>query len=185
MRWEMLFGDLEAQAEALSTAERAAEVEERTRIEFGRSSLSDRLRPAIGDQLQLSCVGAAAVRGRLARLGAQWCLVDEGAGREAVVALSAVSVVSGLGRFSAAGSRADLIESRLPMAHILRAMVRDRSTVRVELTDATALDGTLDRVGADFIEVASHAAGEARRRAEVRARLVVATRCLAVVRRRR
>jgi hypothetical protein len=183
MRWEGLFADLEAQAEALSAAERAAEVEERTRHEFGQASLSDRLRPAVGQDLQLSCEGGATVRGRLVRLGGQWCLIDEGAGREAVVALSAVSVIAGLGRLSAPADSAGLVESRLGMPHILRALARDRSTVRIQLKDASTLDGTMDRVGADFVEVAAHAAGESRRRAEVRAILVVATGGLAVVRR--
>jgi hypothetical protein len=48
MRWDALFADLEAQAEALERAERAAEVDERARIEVGALGLLERLRPAIG-----------------------------------------------------------------------------------------------------------------------------------------
>ena len=40
--------------------------------------------------------------------------------------------------------------------------------MRIDLNDGTTLDATIDRVGADFVEVAEHAAGEPRRRTEVR-----------------
>ena len=51
------------------------------------------------------------------------------------------------------------------------------------MTDATILSGTIDRVGADFVEIAAHAVGEERRRADVRELVVVALTGLALVRR--
>ncbi len=48
MRWDGLFADLEAQASALETAERAGEVDERVRSELARLPLIGRLHPAIG-----------------------------------------------------------------------------------------------------------------------------------------
>jgi hypothetical protein len=51
------------------------------------------------------------------------------------------------------------------------------------LTDATAVDGTIDRVGADFVEIALHAPGEVRRRTEVREVLVMALGELVAIRR--
>ena len=48
VRWDELFADLEAQADALAVAERAGEVDERMRIELGGLALGDRLRAAIG-----------------------------------------------------------------------------------------------------------------------------------------
>jgi len=65
----------------------------------------------------------------------------------------------------------------------LRGIARDRSAVRLLLRDGSALAGTVDRVGADFVELAAHPAGELRRRVEVRDVLVVPTAALAVVRR--
>jgi hypothetical protein len=53
----------------------------------------------------------------------------------------------------------------------------------VELVDGTALDATIDRVGADFVEVATHAAGELRRRGEVRDVEVIPTAGIAAIRR--
>jgi hypothetical protein len=55
----------------------------------------------------------------------------------------------------------------------LRAIARDRTPVAVLLRDATTVAGTLDRVGADYIDVAEHAPQEPRRSgAVVRARTI-------------
>ncbi len=78
MRWDLLFGDLESQAAALQSATRDAEVDERTRIELGRIRLVERLLPAVGRLIRVSCRGVT-VNGTLARVGAQWLLVDEDA----------------------------------------------------------------------------------------------------------
>ncbi|HZE48427.1 MAG TPA: hypothetical protein VE074_02630, partial [Jatrophihabitantaceae bacterium] len=60
---------------------------------------------------------------------------------------------------------------------------RDRSAVRIGDRSGVTIDGTIDRLGADFIEVAEHAAGESRRPADVRDVLVIPLAALAVVRR--
>jgi hypothetical protein len=182
-RWDGLFDDLEAQVQALDLAERAGEVDERARIELARIRLIDRLRPAIGLALRVRCAADITVAGRLVRVGSQWLLIEEPARRQALVTLAAIVSVSGLSRLAAAPDSEGVIESRLGLAHALRGIARDRSPVRIDLLDGTGLAGTIDRVGADFIELASHAAGEARRRAEVREVLVVAVAALAVVRR--
>jgi hypothetical protein len=183
MRWDQLFADLEAQADALDLLERGGEIDERARIELSRVALFDRLRPGVGQVVRVRCPAGVTVGGRLVRVGAQWLLVDEAGGRQALVVASAIMVVSGLGRLAASPGSQGVVESRLGLAHALRGIARDRSPVRLELVDGTSLDGTIDRVGADFVELAAHAAGEARRRAEVRELVVVATAALAVVRR--
>ena len=183
-RWEALFADLEAQAAALDVAERAAEVEERSRLEIGRIRLVDRLRPAVGTAVRLRCIGADGVAGRLVCVGPDWLLVLDEAGREAVVATAALLSASGLGRLSTVPESESLVESRLGLRHALRGIARDRSAVRISVLDGSAIDGTIDRLGADFVEVAQHAAGELRRRDEVREVAVVPLAALAVVRRR-
>jgi hypothetical protein len=49
--------------------------------------------------------------------------------------------------------------------------------------DGSVLDATIDRVGTDFLEAAVHAAGEARRRSEVREVVLIPYAALAAVRR--
>jgi hypothetical protein len=62
---------------------------------------------------------------------------------------------------------------RYQFALALRELARRREPVRVELADATRCDGTVEAVGSDYLEVAEHELGEARRRAAVRARRFV------------
>jgi hypothetical protein len=183
MRWDGLFADLEAQADALANAERDAEIEERTRAETGQLGLVDRLRPAIGMPIKLRCLGGVTLAGQLRQVGAEWLLLDEGSGREAAVVLASVTTVAGLGRLSAVPNTMRQVESRLGIRHLLRGIARDRSVLRAHLLDGTIVDGTLDRVGADFVEIAAHAPGEIRRRGEVREVLVLAIAAIAVLRR--
>jgi hypothetical protein len=168
MRWEGLFADLEAQAEALQTAQRAPEIEDRARSEVGRIRLVDRLRPAVGSPLRLRCQGDLGIVGVVSKVGSEWLLVDEDRGREALVVARTLISVSGLGRISAVPDSEGVVASRLGLRHVLRGIARDRSAVAMHLIDGSTTDGTIDRLGADFIEVAAHAAGELRRRTDVR-----------------
>jgi hypothetical protein len=181
VRWDDLFADLEAQAGALELTERAAEVAEHTRIEVGRLRLVDRLRGADNLAVRVGCLGGVSVRGTVEAVGAGWLLLDEGSGREALIRLEAVTTVAGLGRQSGVPREQGAVESRLGLRHALRAVARDRSSVRAGLIDGGTVDGTLDRVGADFVELAVHPPGEARRRSGVRKVLVVPLTALAVL----
>jgi hypothetical protein len=55
----------------------------------------------------------------------------------------------------------------------LRELARRREPIRVELVDGARCDGTIEAVGSDYLEVAEHDLGEARRRVAVRARRFV------------
>ncbi len=183
MRWDQLFADLEAQSDALAVRERAGEVDELARAELSRVAMVDRLLPSVGTTVAVRTAGDVRVLGVVARVGPTWLLVDEGSGREAVIALAHVLTVSGLGRLSAAPDARSRVGSRLGLASVLRAVARDRSGVRLHLSDGSAVEGTVDRVGADHLEVAAHGIGELRRRTEVREVNVVPFTALSVLRR--
>ena len=159
MRWMYLFADLESQAKGLADVELDGEVAERTRIETGRLTLPDRLRGAAGHAVSLRCTGIGPCYGRLEHVGRDWLLVVESTGAETLVPMQSVLGVGGLGRHSSAPVAA----SGLGLRSVLRGIVRDRAPVRLILTDGTPVDGTLDRVGADFVELAEHPIGEPRR----------------------
>jgi hypothetical protein len=183
MRWDELFDDLEAQADQVSRNERAGEIEERARIEIGKVGVLDRLRPAVGTLVRLRCVASVSVTGTLRRIGADWVLLDESPGHEVVLPLAGVVSIGGLGRLSAAPGSGSAVSSGLDLRHALRGLARDRSAVQIILLDASRLDGTIDRVGADFVELATHVVGELRRRSEVREVLVVPTSAVVLLRR--
>jgi len=182
MRWDDLFRDLEGQLEAAEVAEVAAEVADRSRRESARLRLVDRLRPAAGHEVRLQVRGGGQVAGRLDHVGAQWVLVAETAGRQALVPLSAVLAVAGVGVLSSPPDVEERVFDRLGLGSALRAIARDRAPVTLGLVDGSALTGTVDRVGADFLELAEHAAGESRRRGEVSGVRVVPFEALATLR---
>jgi hypothetical protein len=183
MRWDELFDDLEAQAEQAGRDERAGEIEQRARIEISKVGVLDRFRPAVGTVLRLRCAGSVSVTGTLRRIGADWLLLDESPSHEVLVPLAGVLTVGGLGRLSALPGSGSAVSARLGLGHALRGIARDRSAVQITLLDASQLDGTIDRVGSDFVELATHNVGELRRRSEVRQVLVLPMSGLAVLRR--
>lgn len=168
MRWRALFDDLEAQFDAAQAAELAGEVSERTRRELALLRTVDRLRPAVGFPLVVALAGGAVARGRLGDVGADWLLLEEPGGYEALVPLASVLGISGLGERSAAPGAEGSVTKRLGLGWALRGLARSRIGIGLHLLDGSVVTGTLDRVGADHLDLAEHGAGEARRAAAVR-----------------
>lgn len=183
MRWDELFADLEGQLAATEVADLEAEIADRTRAEVARMRLVDRLRAASGHRLSVVLPARQLLSGRLAGVGPDWLLLTETPDREALVPLAVVLSVTGLGRRSAAPGSEGAVASRLGLTWALRGLARDRSPVTLGLVDGSSWAGTLDRVGADFVELAEHAPGEPRRPAGVSGIRAVPLAALAVVRR--
>ena len=181
MRWEQLFGDLEGQWAAAEQAELDAEVADRTRREQALIGLDDRLRAAPGRALTLLVEGAGGVPGVLVDTGPDWLLLAGANGREVLVPRDRLLAVTGLDRWTEAPGTEGEVARRLDLRWALRGLARDRSAVHVVLRDGTRLEGTLDRVGQDHVELAEHPAGEARRAAAVRQVRVVPLAALAVL----
>ncbi|MGQ7295064.1 hypothetical protein [Quadrisphaera sp. KR29] len=183
MRWDALFADLEAQLEAADD-DVAGMHAERVRAEVAGVELRDRVRGAVGQPLVLRLAGGEAVAGGLRAAGPDWLLLEE-TGGEALVPLAAVLVVEGLTRAVAAPAGA--VEGRLGLTSVLRGVARDRSAVRLHLREpgGVVLTGTVDRVGADHLDLARHAVDEARRPGAVRGTWAVPLPALACLRRAR
>lgn len=171
MRWKALFDDLEAQAEAADRAELDAEVRDRTRREGGLVGTVDRLRGALGAPIVVTVQGTGPVHGRLMDAGPDWLLLEQQPGRDLLVPLASVFAVTGLTRRSEPPEGE--VGRRLDLRWALRGLTRDRTPLQVVLLDGSMLTGTLDRVGADHVDVAEHGPGEVRRATAVhRVRLV-------------
>ena len=184
MRWDELFRDLEAQAEAAERAEVDAEVTDRSRRELAAVRLTDRLRAAGGSTLTLSVTGGLRITGLLADTGPDWLLLEEAGGGSALVPLAAVLGLAGLPPWASAPDSEGAVAARLRLGYALRGLARDRAAVTVFLTDGAAVAGTIDRVGADFLEVTEHPVGEPRRRGAVRGARVLPFAGVALVRSR-
>ena len=189
MRWDDLFRDLEAQLSAAADAALDAEVADRSRREAARLALVDRARAATGRPVVLRVAGAGAMEGRLLGVGSEWLLLTDGTDRaagsegECLVPLPAVLSVSGLAAWTATADAAGQVGARLGLGVVLRGIARDRSGLAVTLVDGSTFTGTLDRVGADFVEVSEHGPGEPRRPGAVTGVRTVPFPALAVLRR--
>jgi hypothetical protein len=182
MRWQRLFADLSAQWEEAEASTERLESTSRARAESGSVLLVDRLRGAQGTRVVLRCRGAGPVAGAVADVGPDWVLLVDERGAEVLVATPAVLAVSGLGRRTAVPAEAGAVAGRLDLRRAVRGLARDRSPVQVSLVDGAVVTGTIDRVGADFCEVAEHPLDQARRGPAVQAVTAVALSALAVVR---
>src|SRR3712207_9351947 len=66
-------------------------------------------------------------------------------------------------RSTALPEPADGVRVRLDLRRALRGLARDRAAVQVVLDDGGTVTGTIDRVGADYVELAEHPADAPRR----------------------
>ena len=181
MRWQRLFADLTAQFDEAEAAAESAEAASRARAELGAVPLAGRLAGSPGAEVLLRCRGAGRIAGVLVDVGPDWLLLVDGRGAESVVALRAVTSVTGLGRRTGQEDDDGRPRVRFDLRLVLRATARDRSSVTLTTDDGGVLTGTIDRVGADFVELAEHPAGEPRRAPAVRAVHAVALAAVAVV----
>lgn len=179
MRWERLFEDLEAEWDAAVAADLHQEVRDRTRREYALVGMAERLAPHVGRPVDVGCLVVGPVRGRLLDVGVDWLLLETEGARETLVRLGAVLSVSALGQSTASVGVQDEVGKRLDLRWALRGLARSRSAVTVVTLDGARREGTLDRVGADHVELAEHPAGEPRRAGAVRQ--VVLVPVLAVV----
>jgi len=150
VRWSALFADLELQLEAAEARGRDADVAELTRAERASVALVDRLRASQDHLLRVGLVHGGTVTGLLRDAGQAWFLLADGP-REHLVPLRAVAVVAGLADVAAPPDVSAL--RRLGLGHVLRAVARDRSVVRVA-TSAGTVVGRVDAVGADHVDLA-------------------------------
>ena len=95
--------------------------------------------------------------GRLARVGTGWCLLQR-PGQEWLVRLDAVAAVRGASD-RAVPELAWPAVAKLGLGAALRRLADVGEVCSVHLTEGGRVDGRLQRVGADFAEVAAGEAG--------------------------
>lgn len=174
MRWDSLFGDLEAQFSAGRALEKESEITDRARVELAGIDLADRLRGAGGAEIKIVLVDGNVIRGVLGRAGSEWLVLTEGA-RQWLVPFASVLSYQGLGRLALKPS--SRIQQSLGIASALRALSKDRSELVVHLKvrtgDGYKLHGVIDRVGRDHFDLTVVPHGEVRRAGNIAAVLTI------------
>lgn len=181
MRWHRLFADLETELAAVEALERDTEVAERTRAEVAKLRLVDRLRMAGEATVTLCLAGAGQWRGQVTDTGPDWVLLHGDGRGDLLAAVDAITSVTGLPGWAARPGSEGRVAERFRIGAVLRGVARDRATVRVLQRDGTGLTGTVDRVGADYLELAEHDPDQPRRPHAVRAVRLVPFAALAAV----
>lgn len=155
-----------------------SEVSERLRTDFAGMELSARLHSQTGRRLKVDTGLPGAFEGVLSHVGRGWIVLQ--GRRSSVIALNHAVQIAGVDRFSAAEAPA----ARLGLASALRGLSRDRAAVQVYLAGqppASALDGSVDRVGKDFFELSLTPRGEPRRPGSVLGAVLVPLHAVAAV----
>ena len=167
-----VFDELEAEFEAGLRQEAEQEALAAVRAELGSTVLWEQLARRLGNEATV-LAGARAFRGTAVASYPEFLVLRADDGTEHLIRYGpAVSVAlaaepAALRPAPAAATR------RYQFALALRELARRREPVRVELADVTRCDGTIEAVGSDYLEIAEHELGEARRRVAVRARRFV------------
>jgi hypothetical protein len=164
-----VFDELEAEFEAGLRPEAEQESMAAVRAELGATVLWEQLARRIGSEATVVC-GGRSFGGTVLASYPEFLVLRGADGAEHLIRYgSAVSIAlpaeqPQLRPTPAASGR------RYQFALALRELARRREPVRVLLAGGISCDGTVEAVGSDYLEVAEHDLGEARRRGAVRAR---------------
>lgn len=181
-RFDALFDGLEAQLDATSAADDDIAVEEIERAAWGEVTLLDRLRgvAAAHRPVVVEIVDHGAVGGEVAEVGRDVVVLRAEDGDWAIPPWGIAAVIGADDR----SAPAEGVAGRLGFTAVARRWSRERSVVRVYRRGGAPLDGTIDRVGADHLDLAEHDPGVPRLPSEVRRSLAVPLAAITAVRRR-
>ncbi len=147
-----LWDDLEQQAEGLALRHRDAEVADLARAEYAEVELAGRLVASVGREVELVLLGHGPLRGRVARVGSGWVLVIAEDGGEWLAGLQHLVLARGLGPQAPVPQARPLV-ARLGLGSVLRGLAERRPQVLLVRADGVRQQGTVGRVGRDFVEV--------------------------------
>lgn len=179
MRWDRFFEDVEDQLASEWEAERAALETEAERLRLSRLSLHERLAALAGGGVESVAVGVdagadAVITAPIVGLGADWLLLSPWGSRAgaALVPLAAIVSVSLphadlLRSARPDAASASTVARRATFGFAVRDVVRRRAGVSVHTRDGRMLSGTIDRAGADHLDLALHDAGAPRRASDI------------------
>ena len=177
VQWDRLFEDLEGQLTAEWEAERAVLDAESERLRIAKLALRTRLRRLEHDSALIGLRLADGDRRtvRLRAVGMDWIAAQtaDSSGALIVPLASITSIETAHGALLAtledALLPADELRERMTLGFLMRDLARRRTPLHVALRDGERVHGTIDRAGADHLDLAIHDTGQARRADAVRA----------------
>lgn len=167
-----VFDELEAEFEAGLRSEADQETVAALRAGIGETVLWEQLARRAGS-LVVARAGARRFRGVVLASYPEFLVLQDGDGTEHLVRHGPATSVALPPEPAALQPVPPPAARRHRLSLALRELARRREPVRVELLDGERVDGTIEAVGADYLEVAEHHPGEARRRTAVKARRFV------------
>ncbi|MDP9985093.1 MULTISPECIES: hypothetical protein [Arthrobacter] len=182
MRWDALFNDMESQFAEADRLALDSEINERTRAEMVSVPLEHRLRAAVGCRIGVYLLCGESARGELRHAGADALVLDEDQ-HQVLIPYAAAARYVGLGRHALPENSP--VRRSIGLAHALRGLARDRAELSVTISGgggALRLAGVIDRVGRDYIDLASVTPGEVRRSRSVREVSAIPFTVLAMIR---
>lgn len=176
MRWDRFFDDLEDQLASEWEAEKAALDSETERLRLSRVPLRDRL-TVMSEEGQATAASfelrdGSLLRARVSGMGADWAALEPAEGRTGalIVPLSAMVSIGmphpDLLRSARAVAPSSLRE-RMTLGFALRDLMRRRVGVTLHLAGGRSFAGTIDRAGADHLDLALHEPGAPRRAQDI------------------
>lgn len=177
-RFDNLLAGILAEAEAADAAAMDVDIAEVERAVRAESRLLDRLRAQ--RRVALDIVGMGALIGDVAVVGRDVVVLAADDGDWAVPIWGIAAVID----LAPGVLMAQRPSERLGLTAIARSWARQRCSVRVMRLNAVPLDGTLDGVGADHLDLAEHDPGEPRRADSVRRLATIPLGSVAAIRRR-
>lgn len=177
-RFDALLAGILAEAEAADVAALDADIADVERAGRAESRLLDRLRHQ--GTVVLEVVGAGVVSGHIAAVGRDVVVLAADDGDWAIAPWGIAAVINPGPGARGPGSPSE----RLGLTAVARAWARQRCVVRVLRLGAAPLDGTIDAVGADHLDLAEHDPGEPRHADAVRRLATIPLGAIAGIRRR-
>jgi hypothetical protein len=167
-----VFEELEAEFDAGLRREAEQEALAAVRAELGATVLWEQLARRIGAETAVTA-GGQTFRGSIIASYPEFLVVRASDGGEHLIRYGSMFSLSMAPEAPDLRPAPTAAARRYQFALALRELARRREPVRISLSDGAVLDGTVEAVGSDYLEVAEHDPGEARRRSAVRARRFV------------
>ena len=182
MRWDRFFEDLEGQLASEWEAERAALDTEAERLRLSRVTLRERLASLTDRETDFTppsfeVADGTVLVGEVTGVGADWVGLEGGRSGALIVPFASIAAIgmphADVLRSARPAAGRSMLAERMTLGFVLRDLVRRRVAVTMTLTQGRMLTGTIDRAGADSLDIALHEPGTARRATAVTGHRIV------------